>query len=35
VAIGIFDHQIEVPPFIYIVEKREGGRQSEYANSGE
>jgi hypothetical protein len=35
VPIGIFDHQIDVASFIYIVEEGKGRRQNEYANASE
>jgi hypothetical protein len=35
VPIGIFDHQIDVASFIYIVEKGKGRRENEYANGSQ
>jgi hypothetical protein len=35
VALGIFDHQVEVPPFIDVVEKWESSAEKQDPDSGE
>jgi hypothetical protein len=35
VALGILDHQVQVPPFIHVVEKRESSGEKQHPDSGE
>jgi len=35
VTLGIFDHQVEVPPFIDVVEKWKSSGEKQHPDSGE